>query len=539
MAAAGAGRSYPLSVVIQAVDKITGPLKKISGAVSAVGGRFSALGSRIRGMSDRAGLPVLANAFGQVGKSAGALVGKIAGIGKTIATMAAGAVVSLGLLSTAYADTTGAIGDMAERTGATRVRFQELSYAAIQTGATGEAVADAFRKMTLTVGQAAKGDKGLTEMFQGLQINLKNANGELKTSDELFDMFVNRISRIKNPALQATAATKIFGRGAADLLPLIRLGTMGIAELSEQAHRLGVVISDDAVRQGEEFGDTLDNLKAAGRGVFYTIAGQLVPALSKLAKQLIETIVKYRPQIEAFAAAFAKNLPGYIDRVSAGFTSLYDKLAPIGNAIVTVSENIGALNTVLVAIGTYMTVALAGAILNVALAIKGLGIAIAITPLGWFLITITAIAAAAFLIYKNWDGIAKFFTDKFTAVKDAFKTGMIDGMLSLWREFSPINLILDQFNALIKFMTGVDLGGMFKSKFSFGTPGAPAAAPGPNQNYTAVPEGGPIAAGLASAKAAITVDFKNMPQGTSVDTSATRGANIKTNQGYSMMSATQ
>ena len=64
-----------------------------------------------------------------------------------------------------------------------------------------------------------------------------------------------------------------------------------------------------------------------------------------------------------------------------------------------------------------------------------------------------------------------------------------------------------------------------------------AENPAPDQNYTAVPEGGPIAAGLSNAKAAITVDFKNMPQGASVETQATPGANIKTNQGYSMMAS--
>jgi len=48
------------------------------------------------------------------------------------------------------------------------------------------------------------------------------------------------------------------------------------------------------------------------------------------------------------------------------------------------------------------------------------GVALFTTPIGWFLLGVAAIAAAAFLIYKNWEPIAKFFTDLWEGVKGAF-----------------------------------------------------------------------------------------------------------------------
>ncbi len=536
MAPAGSWRNYPLSVIIQAVDKITGPLKKISGSVSSVGSKISRLGGGIRSLSDRAGIPVLNNAVANVGRSAMGLGRAVAGVGKTMLGLAAAAGLSAAGLSAAaqrYADATGAIGDLSEITGVSRERIQELNYAAQQMGSSAEGIDAAFRKMTITIGNAAKGDKTLKEMFAGLDIQLKNTNGTMKSSDELFDIFVNRISRIKNPALQAEAATKIFGKASLELLPLLREGTTGINKLATEGRRLGVVLSDSAVRAGEDFGDVLDDIKFAARGVFNTIGTQLVPTLTVLGKQLVETIVKYRPQIEAFAAAFAQNLPRYLEQASAGLVRVWDVLQPLGSAIITISDNIGVLNTVLVAIGTYMAVSLVGAVLNVALALKGLGLAISLTPIGWFLLGLAGIAAAAILIYKNWDQFSSFFTDKFESVRKAFKTGIIDGLFTLWKEFNPVGFIMESFNSLIKFFTGFDLGAMIKAKLpSFG--GGPEQ-PAQTTPYTAIPEGGPIAAGLANAKAAITVDFKNLPTGAEVDTQASRGANIKTNQGYSMM----
>lgn len=537
MATGGAGRSYPLSVIVEAVDKITGPLRRISGSVSSVGSKISNMTGRIRGLSDRAGIPVLTNAVGNVGRASMGLGRAVAGVGKTLLGLTAAAGLSAaGMVAAAqkYADAAGAIGDLSEVTGVSRERIQELSYAATKSGSSAEAIDAAFRKMTITIGAAAKGDKALTEMFDGLNISLKNTNGTMKSSDELFDLFVNRISRIKNPALQAEAATRIFGKSSLELLPLLRSGAAGIDELATEARRLGVVMSDSAVRDGEAFGDVLDDLKFSMQGVFNVVGGQLIPVLSRLGQQLVETIVKYRPQIEAFAAAFAANLPGYIEQARTGLARLWDVLQPLGSAIVTISDNIGTLNAVLIAIGTYMTVSLVGAVLNLALALKGLGLAISLTPIGWFLAGIAAIAAGAILIYRNWDQFSSFFTEKFEAVRKAFKTGIIDGLFTLWKEFNPVGFIMDSFNSLIKFFTGFDLGAMIKSKIP-GMGGPEDAPVNPSRNYTAIPEGGPIAAGLANAKAAITVDFKNLPAGAQVDTSASPGSSIKTQQGYSMM----
>jgi hypothetical protein len=173
-----------------------------------------------------------------------------------------------------------------------------------------------------------------------------------------------------------------------------------------------------------------------------------------------------------------------------------------------------------------------------------LGAAILATPVGWILAAAAALVAAAVLIYKNWDQFASFFIDKFEAVKKAFGDGFVKGLWSLWKEFNPVNLIIDSLNSLVKFATGIDIGGIIKEKLGLATAsvqvnadGSPAsgASKGGNPDYTAVPANGPIAAGLADAKAKITLDFKGLPQGTTVDTAAGQGVQVQTNQGYSMM----
>lgn len=529
-----AGKSYPLSVVIEAIDKVTGPLKKIT---SSLTGTAAKIGASFKGLGDRMGLPVVENALGRVVNASSSFGKALAGIGKWVAGVAASAglgAAGIAALAKSYADATGAIGDLAQRTGASRERIQELGYAAQLSGSSAETLAGALQKMNLAVGAATGGSKELKEMFAGLQINLKNSNGTLKTTDELFDLFVNRISRIKNPTLQAQAAVKIFGKSATELLPLLRSGNKGIQEMADEARRLGVVIEDSAVQQGEEFGDVLDKISYAFKGVVNTVAGAVIPVLSKLGNQLIETVIKYRPQIEAFAAAFAANLPTYIEQAVQAFHDLLDVLRPLGQFIIWLSDSLGTFKLILsVATGAIIGVLLPSVIALTG-AVYGLGAALLATPVGWIIAGIAAIAAAVYLIYDNWADFASFFTDKFDKVKAAFKDNFVMGLISIWKEFNPVSLVMDALNGLIKFATGIDVGAIIKEKLGMGSE---EPNTGPSPNYTAVPEGGPIAAGLADAKAKITVDFKNLPQGASVDTSSGQGVKLQTNQGYSMMAA--
>ncbi|MFK0090968.1 phage tail tape measure protein, partial [Pseudomonas sp. NPDC090755] len=440
-----AEKSYGLNVIIKAVDQLTAPLRGVMGKVQAVS-------AGITRSLDRAGLPVftqnlknVGGALGGIGTAVGESSTKILGLGAALGVTGA----SFGLFFKGYADATGTIGDVAARTGISRERFQELGYAAQLTGSSSETLAGALQKMNLNVGAATKGSKELKEMFAGLGINIRDAGGKLKSTDALFDTFVDRITKIKDPSLQAQAAVKIFGKSATELLPLIREGKGGIAEMAAEAKRLGVVLEDDAVKQGEEFGDLLDKLSMAFKGVGNTIGAALVPQLNVLGEKLIGTVIKYRPQISAFAKSFAENLPGNIEKVTGFLGRLYDGIQPVIKAFGWLADTFGGANVVLVALGAYLGGGLLMSILNLALAFKGLGLAIAMTPVGWFLTAVAAIGGAAYVIYKNWGQIVTFFEEKWAGVATAFSDGLINGIWKAWKEYNPVTLITESFMGLV------------------------------------------------------------------------------------------
>ncbi len=545
-------KGYALNVIIKAVDRLTGPLRgimgKMRGATASIGGAI-----------DKVGLPVftrslkgVGSAIGGVGSAVGQARDRLLGLGATLGITGA----AIGLFITGYADATGAIGDTANRTGISRKRFQELSYAAKLAGSSSEALAGALQKMNINVGAATKGSKELKDMFRGLGISLKDSKGNLKSTDEQFDMFVDRIGRIKNPALRAQAAVKIFGKSATELLPMMEGGTAGLDKMAKEADRLGIVLSNDAVSAGEDFGDVLDTLKESVKGAGYTIGKALTPMLTVLAAALTETVIKYRPQIKAFADSFAKDLPGNLEKIRDNLLGLRDSVQPVIDAFTTLTDTFGTANVIMAALGVYIGGGLVISLVALVGAIKSVGVALLTTPVGWFLISVAAIAAAAFLIYKNWDKVVVYFQEKWAGVKAAFSDGIINGIWKVWKEFNPFTLMIDAFQGVIKYLTGWDLGAVLGSKMAEAVTAMKNALPDwarkmlgvdgvtAGQTTTGATPIGQKAAQIArdsvrtpasqEQQVAVRVDLNGLPPGSKVKTEGSQGAKFDTNMGFSM-----
>lgn len=67
--------------------------------------------------------------------------------------------------------------------------------------------------------------------------------------------------------------------------------------------------------------------------------------------------------------------------------------------------------------------ALPGLLMSVARGFVMFGASLMATPVGWFIAGVAAIAAAAYLIYDNWDSIGPWLSQQWEAVKTAFSDG--------------------------------------------------------------------------------------------------------------------
>lgn len=548
-----AEKGYSLAVVIKAVDHLSGPLKAMMSKVSA---QTSSLRAGLGALSNRAGLPILANRFGQVATAAGALGKRVALVGAGLAAMGAVAGGALGALALSFSNDAGAVDDLAQQTGIGREALQEWNYAAQNTGVSVEEMTSGVQAFAKNIGLAALGTGRAKDVLEGLGVSLKNADGTARSTQDVFATVADKLQLIKDPAKQAAVASRLFGGAGVKLLPMLKGGSAGLADFAARARELGVVISSDGVKSADDFGDTLLDLQLAFKGVRNSIASAVLPVFTKLMTKLTDLVVKYRPQIEAFAQNFAAELPGRLESLCGFFGDLYDGIQPVLAAGGWLVDTFGGANVALTAVGLMIAATVVPAMVGLATSVYGLGAALLTTPVGWFLIAVAAIAGLAYVIYKNWDGIAAFFVDKWTAIKAAFSDGILNGMVKVWTSLNPTTLMLEGFNGLIKYLTGWDIAAILRQKVAAAVTaiqdalpdwaktqlgiggvavvGTGAAATPVGQRAAAIGQQAAKAAAGQSPEVLVRVDMSNLPAGTKVQTQGSKGAQFDTNLGYAM-----
>lgn len=89
-------------------------------------------------------------------------------------------------------------------------------------------------------------------------------------------------------------------------------------------------------------------------------------------------------------------------------------------------------------------------------AVLWIGRALLMNPIG---LAITAVAAAAYLIYRNWGAVSGWFKERWADIKVAFSGGIV-GIGKLLINWSPVGLLYKAFAAALKYL-GIDLPAQF------------------------------------------------------------------------------
>ncbi|QLT98935.1 phage tail tape measure protein [Enterobacter hormaechei] len=89
-------------------------------------------------------------------------------------------------------------------------------------------------------------------------------------------------------------------------------------------------------------------------------------------------------------------------------------------------------------------------------AVLWIGRALLMNPIG---LAITAVAAAAYLIYRNWGAVSSWFKQRWADIKEAFNGGIV-GIGKLLINWSPVGLLYKAFAAALKYL-GIDLPAQF------------------------------------------------------------------------------
>lgn len=553
-----AEKGFPLAVIIKAVDRLSGPLRGMLGKVKA---QTDGLAARMRTLADKGGLPVLAERFRGVAGAAAGLAGRVAMVGAGLAALGATAGGVLFGITKGMAESGTEVENWSRRLGVSAEYLQQMQYAGKAYGVEQDALIDGMKELSLRADEfATTSGGGGAEAFQRLGLSEKAIKATMGNTEKLFDLVLGQLSKVTNVAKRQRIVDELFGgSGGEQMAELVSASTEELAKLRQEASRLGVVMSSETTANARRFSLQLERVNSLMTGAKNTIAAALLPQMTKLAGKLEETFVKYRPQIEAFAVAFADKLPGHIDRLVGLMGDLYDGIQPVLGAVGWMADTFGGANLIIGTLGAVLATFILPGLVSLTTAVYALGAALLTTPIGWFITGVAAIAGLAYIIYDSWDNIAAFFAEKWASVKAAFADGIINGMFKVALEYNPATLLMEGFTALVKYLTGWDLGAILREKVTaainailgalpdwakdlLGISGAGVSA-GPGTGAAATPIGqraaeiGQNAAGAVRGQpqeVLVRVDMSNLPAGTKVKTEGSQGAKFDTNLGYSM-----
>lgn len=182
----------------------------------------------------------------------------------------------------------------------------ELRSALEQLGGSADTVDSALVQIGKAVAKAQY-DTTTEDIFKRLGLKVKDL--EKLKPHEMFIKVAEAISKIPDPLKRAAIATQLFGDNAVELLPLLAQGAEGIAQLMDQASKMGQTATDAQAAAVEALDQKWKNVLSSIDGVGKQLALQIAPIILALIEDVggfEMSVINIKAAVEAFAITIAR-----------------------------------------------------------------------------------------------------------------------------------------------------------------------------------------------------------------------------------------
>jgi len=229
----------------------------------------------------------------KTGTSFGQVAGTAAKVGTAVVAAAGATVAGIVSLANNAASTADEIDKMSKRMNISAETLQEYTYAAELAGVSSS-----------TLELAAKA-------LEGTDIN--------------FDDAMAQIMALETAEERSAMAAELFGeRVAYNMSPLIEQSADSFAAARQEAHDLGLVLSNDTVASGAELNDSFTKVKESVQAIVTKLGASLMPIVQKVA----DYIVANMPKIQSLFDKMAPILTDLFEQLLPPLMDLAEQLLP-------------------------------------------------------------------------------------------------------------------------------------------------------------------------------------------------------------------
>ena len=274
----------------------------------------------------------------QSGQSLGdKLSGVFGGIGTAaagIATAVGGAAVSAGKTLYDFAAGAGAAGDaidkQSQKLGLSTQGYQEWSHVLKLTGGDIDSLGVGMKTLTQNLAGAGEDSAKAKKAFEAVGLSLDDVKN--KSPEETFNMVITALQGMPEGAEKTAASLALLGKQGMALGPLLNSSAEATAGMKQEAHDLGLVMSDQAVKAGDTFAGSMINLQGAFSGVKNSIGAAMLPGINSVIQGftgLVTGSAGASDQIKKGAESLVTSVTEQLPRMIGMFSGIVDGIAPI------------------------------------------------------------------------------------------------------------------------------------------------------------------------------------------------------------------
>ncbi|WP_302805078.1 hypothetical protein [Cloacibacillus porcorum] len=572
----------PIRAVAKAADKAAAPFKKLQ----AINNKVRITWDRMGGGKITSSFKKVQNSVGglisKTAKFVGGLFAMQGAIGGVV-----GAVYRMARASSDYGDSAW---KTSQKIGMNVEAWQELRHAAEMSGIEGDSMGTMLAKLNKRLAEAASGSEEATKWFKRAGIAVTDSKGRARSAESVFMDLADVFEKHRNGTKKTALAMGLFEEEGTKLIPLLNSGKKGIEKMRQEARDLGIVMDEKTAKASEAFNDNVSRMIKVVKGLAFNLGSQLIPIFNDLVVSIKAWIEQNRELIKTRIKEWVDDLKKNLPELKEKFFKLINGVKDFITTLSDVVEKLGGFENILKIVGVYLAGSFIASLASAAYAVMGFGVALMTNPAGWILLGIATAAMAVFYAFKHWDGISGvlksllsgivqtvgeifcFFADVFVVLPAKvilmilkIGAGIINGISSIWK--SIMSNTKSKINGLLEFLSGIDLfeigsniltslGEGMKSawawlkgwfddilksfKIEIPQPVVPSPRgplpitplpllpkkPEPFKPFGKTAADGGLGLPGQPAKAAVQIDFLNVPKGTNIKTKSDKGTDL-------------
>ena len=289
-------------------------------------GEAVGLGDALGGAADKLGISLPEGASKALNSLNGINAGTAAAVGGFAALVAAVVKVEKQIMSITKesAEYAKEVKTLASVTGQSVEEVQEWQYASDMLGVTYDRVKDSLKEITNKMQEAQNGSEDTAKAFETLGVKLEDTDGNLRSADAVFYDVIDSLGNMSNQAERDALAMDLMSESAQELNPLIEVGSEGLKKYTDEAHEMGYVLDNDAIKALNETDEAQQKLLKTQEAVTKQISAEYAPYMTEALGDTADFIQK-------IGKAFVNS--GIVDKFGSILTSVTDILSPLGDLV--------------------------------------------------------------------------------------------------------------------------------------------------------------------------------------------------------------